>query len=107
MVSHANFLNEAYRVVMKSVGQFSSDVDRICAYAKMVKLYGGFLFASYYPVLLARGFSDMSKKPHVPHGEDLPQLTDYEWGKIKKDLAHNVEMAKKAQFDKDVEDVRV
>ena len=105
MAAHADMLNESYRVIMRTVGQFSSDSNRINVYSKMVKMYGGVLFSNYYPVLLDRGFSDMSKRPHVPHNDDLPELTEFEWGRIKNDLAHNLAMAKEAKFSKEGENV--
>ena len=105
MTSHANIMNEAYRAVMRTTGQFGKMDDRIAAYAKLVKLYSGFLFADYYPVLLGRGFEHMSKRPHVPHKEDLPELTDFEWSRMKRDLAHNIEMAQQAQFENEEDDV--
>ena len=45
-------------------------------------------------MILTEGFRNRSKRPHVPTGDKCPELTDYEWGRLKKDLAHNVEMAK-------------
>ena len=44
MLKHAKILNEAYRNLMGVVGQFRRFDDRIACYAKLVGIYGGFLF---------------------------------------------------------------
>ena len=103
MISHAQVLNDAYRNIMGFVGQFREFNDRVAAYSKMVKLYGGMLFSNYYPVILSTGFQNLSRRPHVPANDEPPELTDFEWSKIKADLAHNVAVAKTCTFDKEDE----
>ena len=44
MIKHAEILNESYRAMMSVMGQFRNFNDRVACYAKMVKIYGGFLF---------------------------------------------------------------
>ena len=44
MIKHAEILNESYRNMMSVMGHFRNFNDRVACYAKMVKIYGGFLF---------------------------------------------------------------
>ena len=74
----------------------------------MVKYIMGHLFNDYYPVLLNKGFQSLlEKRPHVPYDNDAPEMTDFEWGKLKDDLKHNVEMAEQAIDNPDDEDVNI
>ena len=54
---------------------------------------------------MVEGFNNLSKRPHVPADDHCPELTDFEWGRIHSDLAHNVEMAK--SYNPDDEDADV